>query len=158
MQQASAGLSRSMRILTEAGLPHDDLFLSRMDVKNPGQDSVYLGEFLVSTGRPCPAEAQKWRVLGYFNDSVLALDLDSQHVYAFPEGTSRHLLIHRDVESLVHSLCVLQAYHVERDSADDEEALARQAHAEIEQFDSTPFQHPVSEWNIIFEEIFEGSW
>ncbi|ROV68473.1 SUKH-4 family immunity protein [Streptomyces globisporus] len=150
VQQDSAGLSRSMRILHEVGLPHDDLFLSRMDVKNPGQDSVYLGEFL--------AEAQKWLVLGYFNDSVLAFDPDSQHVYAFPEGTSRHLLIHRDVESLVHSLCVLQTYHVERDSADDEEALARQAHAEIEQFDSTPFQDPISEWNIIFEEIFEGSW
>ncbi|WP_367572986.1 SUKH-4 family immunity protein [Streptomyces globisporus] len=158
VQQDSAGLSRSMRILHEVGLPHDDLFLSRMDVKNPGQDSVHLGEFLVSTGRACPAEAQKWLVLGYFNDSVLAFDPDSQHVYAFPEGTSRHLLIHRDVESLVHSLCVLQTYHVERDSADDEEALARQAHTEIEQFDSTPFQDPISEWNIIFEEIFEGSW
>jgi len=157
-QREPDGLSRAMRILHEVGLPHDDLFLSRMDVKNPGQDSVHLGEFLESTGRVYPAEAQKWLVLGYFNDSVLALDPDSQHIYAFPEGTSRHLLIHRDVESLVYSLCALQTYHVERDSADDEEALAQQVHAKIEQFDSTPFQDPISEWNIIFEEIFEGSW
>lgn len=28
----------SMRVLREVGIPHDDLFLSRMDVKNPNQD------------------------------------------------------------------------------------------------------------------------
>lgn len=157
-QHNPAELSRSMRILHEVGLPHDDLFLSRMDVANPGQDSMYLGEFLEPTGRAYPAEAQKWLVLGYFNDSTLALDPDTENVYAFPEGTSRHLLMHRDVESLIYSLCALQTYHAERDSADDEEALAQQTRSKIEQFDSTPFQDPISEWNIIFEEILEGTW
>ncbi|MFI9623135.1 SUKH-4 family immunity protein [[Kitasatospora] papulosa] len=157
-QQNPAELSRSMRILHVVGLPHDDLFLSRMDVKNPSQESVHLGEFLASTERPYPAEAQNWLVLGYFNDSILALDPGTEHIYAFPEGTSRHLLIHRDVESLIYSLCALQTYHAERDEADDEEALAQQTHAKIKQFDETPFKDPISEWNIIFEEIFEGSW
>ncbi|MFC5902059.1 SUKH-4 family immunity protein [Streptomyces zhihengii] len=105
-----------------------------------------------------PPEAQKWLVLGYFNDSVLALDPTTEHVYAFPEDTSRHLLMHRDVESLIYSLCALQAYHSERDEAEDEEALAQQTRAAVEQFDNTPFEDPISEWNIIFEEIFEGSW
>ncbi|WP_250293920.1 SUKH-4 family immunity protein [Streptomyces atroolivaceus] len=157
-QQSSAKLSRSMRILHEVGLPHGDLFLSRMDVKNPSQESVHLGEFLETTGRPYPAEAQKWLVLGYFNDSILALDPDTEHIYAFPEGTSQHLLIHRDTESLIYSLCALQAYHAERDESDDERALAQRTHAKIKQFDSTPFNDPISEWNIVFEEILEGSW
>lgn len=157
-QQSSAKLSRSMRILHEVGLPHDDIFLSRMDVKNPSKESVRLGEFLETTGRPYPAEAQKWLVLGYFNDSILALDPDTEHIHAFPEGTSQHLLIHRDTESLIYSLCALQAYHAERDESDDEEALAQQTHAKIKQFDSTPFKDPISEWNIVFEEILEGSW
>ncbi|RPK54007.1 hypothetical protein EES43_29855 [Streptomyces sp. ADI96-02] len=113
-----------------------------MDVKNPSQESVYLGEFLETTGRSYPAEAQKWLFLGYFNDSVLALDPDTEHIYAFLEGTSRHLLIHRDVESLIYSLCALQTYHAERDEVDDEEALAQQTHAKIKQFDHAPLRIP----------------
>ncbi|MFE4369282.1 SUKH-4 family immunity protein [Streptomyces sp. NPDC056835] len=157
-QKNPAAPSRSMRILHEVGLPHDDLFLSRMDVKNPSRDSVYLGEFLAPTERPYPTEARKWLVLGYFNDSILALDPDTENVYAFPEGTSRHLLMHRDVESLIYSLCALRTYQAERNSVDDEEALAQQTRSKIEQFDSIPFEDPISEWNIIFEEILEGSW
>lgn len=157
-QHDPAAMSPSMRILHEVGLPHDDLFLSRMEVKDPSRDSVYLGDFLTPTERPYPSEAQHWLVLGYFNDSILAFDPATENVYAFPEGTTRHLLIHRDVESLIYSLCALQTYHLERDSADDEESLALETRAKIEQFDSTPFEDSLSEWNIIFEEILEGTW
>ncbi|WP_331452417.1 SUKH-4 family immunity protein [Streptomyces sp. SS162] len=153
-----ASETRSMRVLHEVGLPHDDLFLSRMDVKNPSQDSPLLGGFLSSIGRPYPEEAEAWAVLGYFQDSLLTFDTSTEKVYAFPEGTSRHLLMHRDVESLVYSLCVLQEYHLERDSCEDEEALALQTRSKIEAFDPTPFADPISEWNIIFDEIMEGSW
>ncbi|MCX4514514.1 SUKH-4 family immunity protein [Streptomyces sp. NBC_01619] len=150
--------SPSMRMLHEVGLPHDDLFLSRMDVKDPVHDPALLGEFLASIGRPCPPGAEEWAVLGYFQDSLLALDSTTEKVYAFPEGTSRHLLMHRNVESLVYSLCALQEFHLERDASEDEEALALQTRSRIEAFDSTPFEDPISEWNIIFDEIMEGSW
>ncbi|URN17357.1 MULTISPECIES: SUKH-4 family immunity protein [Streptomyces] len=148
----------SMRVLREVGIPHDDLFLSRMDVKNPNQDPPLLGGSLSSVGRLCPEGAEAWPVLGYFQDSLLAFDTSTGNVYAFPEGTSRHLLMHRNVESLVYSLCALQEYHLECDSCEDEEALALQTRSKIEAFDPTPFADPASEWNIIFEEIMEGAW
>ncbi|MET9438732.1 SUKH-4 family immunity protein [Streptomyces sp. NPDC006551] len=151
-------LPRSLRVLHEVGLPHDDLFLSRMDVKDPEADPVLLGEFLTRHGRRYAPEAEKWLVLGYFQDSLLALDPDSGQVFAFPEGTSDHLLIHRDVESLIRALCVLQQYCSDRDDSDDEEALADSARAEIESFDPLPFTDPRSEWTIIFDEIAEGTW
>ncbi|MEU3302462.1 SUKH-4 family immunity protein [Streptomyces sp. NPDC006678] len=148
----------SMRVLHEVGLPHDDLFLSRMDVKDPAQDSALLGEFLASVERPCPSGAEEWPVLGYFQDSLLAFDPVTGRVYAFPEGTGRHLCIHRNVESLIYSLCALQEYTRERDSSEDEEALALRTRARIEAFDRIPFEDPASEWNIIFGEIMEGTW
>ncbi|MDQ0938418.1 SUKH-4 family immunity protein [Streptomyces sp. V1I1] len=150
--------SPSMHFLHEVGLPHDDLFLSRIDATDPGQDSVLLGETLARQQRPYPPEAEKWLVLGYLLDSILALDPVSGHVYAFPEGTNRHLLMHRNVESLVHALCALQNFHLTRDSAGDKDAFAREMRSKIERFDDLPFVDPISEWNIIYEEIIEGTW
>jgi hypothetical protein len=43
-------------------------------------------------------------------------------------------------------------------SLEDEEALALETRSKIESFDNLPFADLESEWNIIFEEIAEGTW
>ncbi|URM89198.1 SUKH-4 family immunity protein [Streptomyces sp. MRC013] len=139
----------STRVLHEVGLPHDDLFLSRTDVKDPGRDSSLLGGFLALAGRPCPEGAEARLVLGYFPDSLLAFEPSTGNVHAFPEGTGRSLPLHRDVESLVHGLCVLREFHGERASCEDREPLALRARSGTEAFDPLPFADPLSEWNII---------
>ncbi|AVZ70942.1 hypothetical protein SLUN_00325 [Streptomyces lunaelactis] len=150
--------SPSIHFLHEVGLPHDDVFLSRIDATDPGQDSVLLGETLTRQQRPYPPAAEKWLVLGYFLDSILALDPANGQVYAFPEGTNRHLLMHRNVESLVHALCALQNFQLARESVEDKDAFAEEMRSKIERFDDNPFADPISEWNIIYEEIIEGTW
>lgn len=155
---AVSGESPSLRFLHEVGLPHDDVFLSRIDTTDPSQDSALLGEALAQQERPCPPEAEKWLILGYFLDSYLVLDPASEQVYAFPEGTNRYFPVHRDVESLVYALCALQEFHLARDSADDKQVLAEGMRSKIEDVDGLPFTDPLSEWNIIYEEILEGTW
>ncbi|MEV6652042.1 SUKH-4 family immunity protein [Streptomyces sp. NPDC051219] len=152
------GTSSSVEFLQDVGLPHDDLFLSRIDTTAPDKDPVRLAERFAARQRPCPPGAENWLALGYFLDSLLAFDPASARVYAFPDGTDRHLLMHRNVESLVYALCALQEFHAERDSTEDEEALAQAMRAQIEEFDALPFVDPISEWNIIYEEIIQGEW
>ncbi|MEC4018294.1 SUKH-4 family immunity protein [Streptomyces sp. H27-D2] len=154
----ASGESPSMRFLHEVGLPHDDVFLSRVDTADTGQDSVLLGEALSRQERPYPAAAERWLILGYFLDSFLALDPASERVYAFPEGTNRYFPVHRNVESLVHALCALQDFQLARDSVEDKQALAGELRSKIGNFDDLPFVDPLSEWNIIYEEIIEGAW
>lgn len=148
----------SMRFLHEVGLPHDDVFLSRIDTADPSQDSVLLGAALAQQERPCPPEAERWLILGYFLDSFLVLDPASQQVFAFPEGTDKYFPVHRDIESLVYALCALQEFNLARDSEHDKQALAEGMRSTIEDFDGLPFADPLSEWNIIYAEILEGTW
>ncbi|MFC9242584.1 SUKH-4 family immunity protein [Streptomyces sp. NPDC057136] len=157
-QAATSGESSSMRFLHEVGLPHDDVFLSRIDTTDPSQDSALLGEALAQQDRPSPPEVEKWLILGYFLDSFLVLDPVSEQVYAFPEGTDRYFPVHRDVESLVYALCALQEFHLARKSAECMQALAEDMRSKIEDVDELPFTDPLSEWNIIYEEILEGTW
>uniref|UniRef100_A0AAU2VJQ7 SUKH-4 family immunity protein n=1 Tax=Streptomyces sp. NBC_00008 TaxID=2903610 RepID=A0AAU2VJQ7_9ACTN len=154
----TAGESPSTQFLHEVGLPHDDVFLSRIDTTGPSQDSVLLGAALTQQERPCPPGAEKWLILGYFVDSLLVLDPASQQVFAFPEGTDKYFPVHRDVESLVYALCALQEFHLARDSAHDKQALAEGLRSAIADFDGLPFTDPLSEWNIIYAEILEGTW
>ncbi|MFJ2438057.1 SUKH-4 family immunity protein [Streptomyces anulatus] len=79
-------------------------------------DAITLGSRFDHYGIPCPAESRSWWTLGYLFTSLIALDPASGKVYAFPEGSSGHLPLHRDVESLVYALIEFRRLEVGHDS------------------------------------------
>ncbi|MFI0876679.1 SUKH-4 family immunity protein [Streptomyces parvus] len=71
-----------------------------------------------------PAESRSWWMLGYLFTSLIALDPASGKVYAFPEGSSGYVPLHRDVESLVYALVEFRKPEVDHDNGVDPEELS----------------------------------
>lgn len=126
-QSSTAGFdARSANFLSLVGLPHSEAFTSREDVEDPypvGLDAVTLGSRFDHYGMPCPAESRSWWMLGYLFTSLIALDPTSGKVYAFPEGSSGYIPLHRDVESLVYALVEFRKLEVDHDNDVDPEEL-----------------------------------
>lgn len=141
-QSATAGSSsRSAIFLSLVGLPHSEAFTSREDLEDPypaALDAITLGSRFDHYGVPCPAESRSWWTLGYLFTSLIALDPASGKVYAFPEGSSGYLPLHRDVESLVYALIEFRKLEVDHDSDVDPEELSARFRKTVGAFDSTP--------------------
>ncbi|MFD4177616.1 SUKH-4 family immunity protein [Streptomyces anulatus] len=161
-QSATAGVSsRSAIFLSLVGLPHSEVFTSREDLEDPypaALDAITLGSRFDHHGIPCPAESRSWWTLGYLFTSLIALDPASGKVYAFPEGSSGYLLLHRDVESLVYALIEFRKLEVDHDSDVDPEELSARFRETVGAFDSTPFADDESQWNRSLEELEHGIW
>ncbi|MFD5206824.1 SUKH-4 family immunity protein [Streptomyces anulatus] len=124
------------------GLPHSEVFTSREDLEDPypaALDAITPGSRFDHYGIPFPAESRPWWTLGYLFTSLIALDPASGKVYAFPEGSSGYLPLHRDVESLVYALIEFRKLEVDHDSDVDPEELSARFRETVGTFDSTPF-------------------
>ncbi|MEU9927347.1 SUKH-4 family immunity protein [Streptomyces anulatus] len=161
-QSSTAGFdARSANFLSLVGLPHSEAFTSREDVEDPypvGLDAVTLGSRFDHYGMPCPAESRSWWMLGYLFTSLIALDPTSGKVYAFPEGSSGYIPLHRDVESLVYALVEFRKLEVDHDNDVDPEELSARFKETVGAFDPTPFADDESQWNLSLEELEHGIW
>ncbi|WP_018543734.1 SUKH-4 family immunity protein [Streptomyces sp. LaPpAH-108] len=149
---------RTGEFLSRVGLPDTEWFMSRADLDHHGP--IVLSEWL-DRDEEVPGECRDWLVLACFAYSLLALDPATGRVYAFPESDplDAYIPLHRDVESLVHSLCLFQRFL--RDRPEDEDAVARRAErlrARITEFDSLPFEDDESQWSVALEEVVDGIW
>ncbi|MGK7235829.1 SUKH-4 family immunity protein [Streptomyces hygroscopicus] len=151
--------TRTASFLSSVGLPDEEWFKSKASV---GQDeSVSLAEWFGPEDGTLPKECQAWLVLGYFSASVIALDPESRKVYAFGEGEplDSYTQLHRDVESLVYALHLFKKFDdQERDDDAGIEEQVDQLRAQIEDFDTLPFENEQSQWNLILDEVIEGIW
>ncbi|MFI5740918.1 SUKH-4 family immunity protein [Streptomyces anulatus] len=153
--------ARSASFLGTVGLPDSEVFTSREDVEDPypaGLDAILLGSRFHYYGMPCPAESRSWWMLGYLFTSLIALDPASGKVYAFPEGSSGYIPLHRDVESLVYALVEFRKLEVDHDNDVDPEELSARFKETVGAFDSTPFADDESQWNLSLEELEHGIW
>ncbi|MFK0187954.1 SUKH-4 family immunity protein [Streptomyces rubiginosohelvolus] len=153
--------ARSASFLSFVGLPHSEVFTSREDVEDPypaDLDAISLGSRFDHYGMPCPAESRSWWMLGYLFTSLIALDPASGKVYAFPEGSSGYIPLHRDVESLVYTLIEFRKLEVDHDNDVDPEELSARFKETVGAFDSTPFADDESQWNLSLEELEHGIW
>ncbi|MGW6586403.1 SUKH-4 family immunity protein [Streptomyces globisporus] len=161
-QSDTAGFDvRAASFLSFVGLPHSEVFTSREDVEDPypaGLDAITLGSRFDHYGMPCPAESRSWWMLGYLFTSLIALDPASGKVYAFPEGSSGYIPLHRDVESLVYALVEFRKLEVDHDNDVDPEELSARFKETVGAFDSTPFEDDESQWNLSLEELEHGIW
>ncbi|MFD5208620.1 SUKH-4 family immunity protein [Streptomyces anulatus] len=161
-QGATAGLDpRSADFLSLVGLPHSEAFASREDVEDPypsGFNAVTLGSRFDHYGMPCPAESRSWWMLGYLFTSLIALSPASGTVYAFPEGSSGYIPLHRDVESLVYTLVEFRKLEIDHDNGVDPEDLSARFKETVGAFDPTPFADENSQWNLSLEELEHGIW
>ncbi|MEV6397371.1 SUKH-4 family immunity protein [Streptomyces sp. NPDC051907] len=160
----SAGIEfdpRSASFLSAVGLPHSDVFVSREDVEDPypvDLDAITLGSRFDHYGIPCPAESRTWWMLGYLFTSLVAVDPKSAKVYAFPEGSTGCIELHRDVESLVYALVEFRRLEVDHDNDVDPEELSARFKQVVGTFDPTPFADDESQWNLSLEELEHGMW
>lgn len=113
-----------------------------------------------------PAEAESWVMLGNFEISALALDVQSGQVHQLAEGIMRPVLLHRDLSSLVYTILRFTEY-LERAPEvddDDEESLERREEEteaikrELAEVDPLPFASEYSEWREIVGSIGAGIW
>lgn len=149
---------KTAKFLSSAGIPHDDVFMSRAEAGAAEPEIILIGEKFDEQGRTCPPEARGWLVLAYFSYSLVALDPADGRVYSFPEGEDSCIPLHRDVESLTYSLLALKSFVNSVQGGADREASAAQMRHAIESFDALPFADPESEWNVIYGEIEDGVW
>ncbi|MFD3948014.1 SUKH-4 family immunity protein [Streptomyces sp. NPDC058579] len=161
-QSAATGFDgRSANFLSTVGLPHSEVFVSREDVTDPyplDLDAISLGCRFDHYGMPCPSESRSWWMLGYLFTSLVAMDPKSGRVYAFPEGSSSYIKLHRDVESLVYALVEFRKLEVDHDNDVDPEELAERFKQVVGAFDPTPFADEESQWNLSLEELEHGMW
>ncbi|WP_097883296.1 SUKH-4 family immunity protein [Streptomyces sp. st140] len=161
-QSNTAGFdARSASFLSFVGLPHSEVFTSREDVEDPypaDLDAISLGSRFDHYDMPCPTESRSWWMLGYLFTSLIALDPASGKVYAFPEGSSGYIPLHRDVESLVYALVEFRKLEVDHDNDVDPEELSARFKETVGAFDSTPFADDESQWNLSLEELEHGIW
>jgi hypothetical protein len=151
--------TRTANFLSSVGLPDVEYFKSKASVGQ--EESVSLAEWFGPEDGTLPEECRAWLVLGYFAASVIALDPETGKVYAFGEGEplDDYTQLHRDVESLVYALNLFKKFdEQERDDDADIEAQVDQLRAQIEAFDTLPFENEQSQWNLTFDEVIEGIW
>ncbi|MFE6132055.1 SUKH-4 family immunity protein [Streptomyces sp. NPDC056437] len=152
---------RSANFLSTVELPHSEAFASREDVADPypaDLDAITLGSRFDHYGISCPAESRSWWMLGYLFTSLVAMDPKSARVYAFPEGSSGYVELHRDVQSLVYALIEFRKLEVDHDNDVDPEELAARFKQVVGAFDPTPFADEESPWNLSLEELEHGLW
>lgn len=153
--------SRSASFLSTVGLPHSEAFSSREDVADPypmNFDAISLGSRFDYYGIPCPTEARTWWMLGYLFTSLVAVDPKSATVYAFPDGSTGYIELHRDVESLAYALLEFRKLEIDHDNDVDPEDLSARFKRVVGAFDSTPFADEESQWNLSLEELEHGMW
>ncbi|MFJ1551206.1 SUKH-4 family immunity protein [Streptomyces sp. NPDC088246] len=153
--------TRTAIFLSSVGLPTSDVFTSRMDVEDPyepGTDAITLGSRFDLFDLSCPPESRSWWSLGYLFTSLLALDPKSGKIYAFPEGATDYIELHRDIESLVFALIELRKVEIDHDNDVDPEELAARFRDVVGTFDLTPFTDDESQWNLSLEELEQGIW
>ncbi|MFJ6635113.1 SUKH-4 family immunity protein [Streptomyces sp. NPDC091376] len=153
--------ARSASFLSAVGLPHSEVFASREDVADPypaDLDAITLGTRFAHYGMSCPAESRSWWMLGYLFTSLVAMDPKSAKVYAFPEGSSGYVELHRDVESLVYALIEFRKLEIDHDNDVDPEYLSERFKQVVGAFDPTPFADEESQWNLSLEELEHGMW
>ncbi|GAB1328280.1 SUKH-4 family immunity protein [Streptomyces sennicomposti] len=153
--------ARSTTLLSSVGLPHSEVFTSRADPADPyepGFDLVTLGSRFDHYGIPCPPQSRTWWFLGHLFTSLIALDPESGAVHAFPESESRHILLHRDVESLLLGLIEFRRLEAAHDRGVDPHELAERFRQSVSAFDPTPFADEDSQWNLALEELEHGLW
>ncbi|MFE9465439.1 SUKH-4 family immunity protein [Streptomyces virginiae] len=160
--QSAAGVeSRTALFLSSVGLPTSDVFTSRMDVEDPygpDVDAITLGSRFEHYGLQCPDESRSWWSLGYLFTSLLALDPVSGKVFAFPEGATEYIELHRDIESLVFALIELRKVEIDHDNGVDPEELAFRFREAVGAFDATALADEESQWNLSMEELEQGIW
>ncbi|MEU2655128.1 SUKH-4 family immunity protein [Streptomyces sp. NPDC007325] len=147
--------------LSNIGLPHSEVFISREKVPNPypgNLDFMTLEIRFTHLGIRCPAESRTWWALGYLFESLVAVDPESGKVYAFPGGEAGYTELHRDVESLLFTLVEFRRLEVDHDNDVDPEALSARFRQVVGGFDSTPFADEDSPWNLSLEELEHGIW
>lgn len=152
---------RSANFLSSVGLPHSEVFASRENVEDPypaSLDAITLGSRFDHYGMPCPAESRSWWMLGYLFTSLVAVDPKSGTIYAFPEGATGYIELHRDVESLVYALIEFRKLEVDHDNDVDPEELSARFKQVVGAFDLTPFADEDSQWNLSLEELEHGIW
>ncbi|MFF7203080.1 SUKH-4 family immunity protein [Streptomyces sp. NPDC008141] len=150
---------RAARLLSSIGLPDTEWFMSKAGLRAEG--SINLTEWYGDRGT-VPKECHDWLVLGMFADTVLALAPATGTVHALGDGETQlvHTALHRDVESLVHSLTKFRILQQELEASDGEDVEQRvdALRAEITEFDPLPFQDEGSQWHLTFEEVIDGIW
>lgn len=158
---ADAVDSRATTLLSSVGLPHSEVFTSKEDPEDPyepGFDPITLGSRFDHYGIPCPPESRSWWLLGYLFTSLIALDPESGKIYAFPEGETQHIFLHRDVESLLLSLIEFRKLETAHDNGADPQEIAERFRQAVGAFDPTPFADEDSQWNLALEELEHGLW
>ncbi|MFF7205364.1 SUKH-4 family immunity protein [Streptomyces sp. NPDC008141] len=123
-----------------------------------GLDAITLGSRFDHYGMTCPQESRSWWMLGYLFTSLVAMDPKSAKVYAFPEGSSGYVELHRDVESLVYALIEFRKLEVDHDNDADPEELVARFKQVVGAFDPTPFADEESPWSLSLEELEHGMW
>ncbi|MEV4191769.1 SUKH-4 family immunity protein [Streptomyces toxytricini] len=121
-------------------------------------DTITLGPRFESSGLRCPEGSRSWWSLGYLFTSLLALDPVSGKVFAFAEGSSEPIELHRDIESLVFALIELRKVEIGHDEGVDPEILASRFRDSVGSFDPTPLADEESQWNLSMEELEHGIW
>ncbi|GAA2310811.1 SUKH-4 family immunity protein [Streptomyces kunmingensis] len=149
---------RATLLLSSVGLPDTAWFMSRAGLH--ADDPVLLSERYAEG--TVPEGSRDWLVLGMFADTPLALAPDTGTVYALGAGETQLscTALHRDVESLVHSLTKFQILQQELEAGGDEDREGRvdALRAEITEFDPLPFASEDSQWHLTFEEVIDGIW
>ncbi|MFE4368909.1 SUKH-4 family immunity protein [Streptomyces sp. NPDC056835] len=145
----------TVSFLSSVGLPHDEQFMTRAEGA-----PILLSEKYAHRDEELPSQCENWLELGWFSYMVIALDPTDGKVYAFPEGDplDAYVQLHRDVESLVHTLLAFREFTDACRSGADLDQLNTQFAAKINSFDPIPFAAEESEWTRIIEEILEESW
>ncbi|MEV6423619.1 SUKH-4 family immunity protein [Streptomyces sp. NPDC051662] len=141
--------------LSSIGLPHDEQFMTRAEGA-----PISLSEKYAHHAEELPSQCENWLELGWFSYMVIALNPADGMVYAFPEGDplDSYVHLHRDVESLVHTLLAFQEFTDACRSDADLDQLETHFKEKINSFDPIPFAAEESEWARIIEEILEESW
>ncbi|WWQ62956.1 SUKH-4 family immunity protein [Streptomyces sp. Q6] len=153
---------RAGTLLSLVGLPHSDVFSSRIDPEDPYDaefDPVALGSRFEHYGFPCPPESRSWWMLGNLFTSLIALDPESGKIYAFPEGEEGYIPLHRDVESFLFALIEFRKLEVDHDNETLEpEELSERFKQVVGEFDPTPFADEDSQWNLSLQELEDEMW
>lgn len=153
---------RAGSLLSLVGLPHSEVFSSRIDPEDPydaEMDPVALGNRFDYYNFPCPPESRSWWMLGNLFTSLIALDPGSGKVYAFPEGETGYILLHRDVESFLRALIEFRKLEVDHENETLEPVeLAERFRLAVEEFDTTPFADEDSQWNLSLQELVDEIW
>ncbi|OSZ62039.1 hypothetical protein OQI_01860 [Streptomyces pharetrae CZA14] len=163
--EAAGVRGEALRLLSEVGLPEND-FLSFPGAGGaPAVLRTLPGEGLRGAWS-LPADASPWIILGNFEISAIVLDVRSGEVHQLAEGVMRPIPLHRDLSSLLHTICrlTLVVQGLPEDYGDDEELLEglegtlEELKGAIAARDPRPFGDEHSEWVEIVTSIGAGMW